>query len=135
MKTREVFLGIVLGLIPVVAFGVCLFVGWQLVKACHSHLALFSQVFLGAFFLLLVFGIYKRTGWVFGSKLSGIFTLLVVLSGVSVGLGRWDRLAMQSGACVMGCVWRVLVLTIVDASKISVLSVWAVLLDFPTKMF
>ncbi|WP_104759895.1 hypothetical protein [Helicobacter bizzozeronii] len=91
MKTKEVFLGIVLGLIPIVAFAACLFAGWQLVKACHSHLALFSQVFLGAPFLLLVFVIYKRTGWVFGCKMSGIFTLLVVLSGVFVGLGRWDR--------------------------------------------
>ncbi|WP_235852495.1 hypothetical protein [Helicobacter vulpis] len=94
MKNRQGFLellGLVLGLMPVLAFGACLFVGRQLVNACHSHLAALSQVPLGALFLLLVFVIYKRTGWAFGSKMSGIFTLLVVLSGFFVGLGVWDR--------------------------------------------
>ncbi|WP_104706403.1 hypothetical protein [Helicobacter bizzozeronii] len=91
MKTKQVFLGIVLGLIPILTFAACLFAGWQLVNACHSHLAALSQVPLGALFLLLVFGIYKRTGWAFGCKMSGIFTLLVVLSGFFVGLEVWDR--------------------------------------------
>ncbi|WP_104728528.1 hypothetical protein [Helicobacter felis] len=85
------FLWLALVLMPILAFGACLFAGWQLVKACHSHLAALSQVPLGALFLLLVFVIYKRTGWAFGCKMSGIFTLLVVLSGFFVGLGVWDR--------------------------------------------
>ncbi|WP_120952329.1 hypothetical protein [Helicobacter sp. L8] len=94
MKKREELLELLwlaLGLMPVLAFGVCLFVGKQLVNACHSHLAALSQVLLGVLFLGLIFGIYKRTGWVFGCRLSGIFTLLVVLSGFFVGLGVWDR--------------------------------------------
>ncbi|WP_235853004.1 hypothetical protein [Helicobacter labacensis] len=64
-----------------------MFVGKQLVNACYSHLAALSQVLLGALFLGLIFGIYKRTGWVFGCRLSGIFTLLVVLSGFFCGAG------------------------------------------------
>ncbi len=84
---KHFFLRLVLVLIPILIFLVCALVGAGLIMACHSYLALLSEVLLGALSFLPIVKIYKHTGWAFGCKMSATFTLLVVLSGFFIGLG------------------------------------------------
>ncbi len=103
MDVKTFFLGLVLVLIPILTFLVCALVGAGLIMACHSYLALLSEVLLGALSFLPIVKIYKHTGWAFGCKMSATFTLLVVLSGFFNGLvvvgGFYMGLGILSPSC------------------------------------
>ncbi|WP_121021168.1 iron transporter [Helicobacter vulpis] len=84
MKTF--FLGLVLVLMPFITLFMCGVVGAWLAKACHSHLAVFSEIILGSLSFLPIFQIYKYTNWAFSCTLSGFFNGLVVVGGFYMGL-------------------------------------------------
>ncbi len=91
VKTRGVnmmktfFLG--LALMPFITLFMCGVVGAWLAKACHSHLALMSEMILGLLSFLPIVQIYKYTDWSFSCTLSGFFNGLVVVGGFYMGLG------------------------------------------------